>query len=122
MTQGTCITAWHEKLKSINADERAVLTEIRKEPGTINEIAKRMGWEAGAGQPHLADVLLAMNKLQHDGSYVISDAGIFVHFKAEGARIDKALRVLECSWKLRKDDLNEQSEETINFLAELLRQ
>jgi hypothetical protein len=47
MTQGTSITAWHEKLKSISADERAVLQEIRKEPGTINEIAKRLGWEAG---------------------------------------------------------------------------
>jgi len=69
----------------------------------------------------LADVLLAMNKLEHDGSYIISAAGIFAHFKAEGARIDKALRILECSWNLRKDDLNEQPKETINFLAGLLR-
>jgi hypothetical protein len=47
MAQGTSITAWHEKLKSISTDERAVLAEIRKGPGTINEIAKRMGWETG---------------------------------------------------------------------------
>lgn len=69
----------------------------------------------------LADVLLAMNKLKHDGSYIISDAGYFAHFKAEGARIDKAMRVFECSWNLHNDSLESQSKETIDFIASLLK-
>ena len=68
----------------------------------------------------LADILLAINQLQGDGSYVISDAGIFAFFKAEGARIDKALKVLECSYNLRADSLESQSDETVDFLHSLL--
>jgi hypothetical protein len=67
----------------------------------------------------LADVLLAMNGLRHDGSYTISDAGIFSHFKAKGALIDQALKVFRCSWNLRTDDLTQQSDECIDFLYDL---
>lgn len=59
----------------------------------------------------LADVLLAIKK---DGFSLSSD-GIFLE------NIDYET-YKECgAWNLRKDDLNEQSEETINFLAELLK-
>ena len=100
-----CIEANPEILETLSLSENAEIIHTR----TISRPIR------------LADVLLAMNKLEHDGSYIISAAGIFAHFKAEGARIDKALRILECSWNLRKDDLNEQPKETINFLAGLLR-
>jgi len=68
----------------------------------------------------LADVLLAMNKLHHDGSYMISDAGFFAHFKARCALAEKAIRVFECAWNLGADNLKRQRPETIDFIANLL--
>jgi hypothetical protein len=74
------------------------------------------------GSPiRLADVLLTLHLLNNNGSYVVSDVGIFAHFKAEGARIDSALKVFECEWNLRADDLEHQSQGTINFIWELLK-
>ncbi|HEY1757932.1 MAG TPA: hypothetical protein VGG72_21360 [Bryobacteraceae bacterium] len=64
------------------------------------------------GRPiRLADVLLAaigkglaVNTI---GVFMSDEEGIMPH-------------TFRAAWNLRKDDLNEQSEETINFLAELL--
>jgi hypothetical protein len=55
----------------------------------------------------LADVLLAIEKMLID-----ENSGIW-------GKTDRQNSVVS-HWNLRKDDLNEQSEETIDFLAELL--
>jgi len=57
----------------------------------------------------LADVLLAIEP----GIYLDVSGGFFKH-DARGVRIYFAI------WNLRKDDLNSQSEETIDFLAGVL--
>jgi hypothetical protein len=65
--------------------------------------------------------LLATHEFVRDnGSYFLTDAGIFALFKAEGARVDKAIKVFAATWNLRADDLEKQSDETISFLYELL--
>jgi hypothetical protein len=51
----------------------------------------------------LADVLLAFGERVHNDD-----------------RIDDLIKGTTYSWNLRKDNLNEQSEQTINFLASLL--
>ena len=91
MTQGTSITERHEKLKSINADERAVLAEIRKEPGTINEIAKRMAWEAGR-------VSARINGLQEPGfpGEKKRKLGLIMEW---GKRPDRHTRKMAIVWK-----------------------
>ena len=91
MTQGTSITERHEKLKSINADERAVLAEIRKEPGTINEIAKRMAWEAGR-------VSARINGLQEPGfpGEKKRKLGLIMEW---GKRPDRNTRKMAIVWK-----------------------
>jgi len=58
----------------------------------------------------LADVLLAI-KQKEDGLTPVILGDIFW---GEEGRMDT-------TWNLHKDDLNEQSEETINFIVELLK-
>lgn len=47
MIQDTSIKSFFEHQEQMNHDEAIVLREVRKEPGTIREIAVRLGWEAG---------------------------------------------------------------------------
>lgn len=93
MTQGTSITAWHEKLKSINADERAVLAEIRIEPGAINEIAKRMGWEAGRVSARINGLQVAK-----PGEEEKRKLGIIIE---AGKRPDRHTKKMAIVWKER---------------------
>ena len=66
------------------------------------------------GRPiRLADVLLAMGETDW---HVGTNGRFFAWSRNLGEMIGQPV-----SWNLRKDDLNEQSEETINFLASLLR-
>ena len=72
------------------------------------------------GRPiRLADVLLAIfeGKVYEKINEVplILDSGLF-----GTSTVGHAIKTSGYSWNLRKDDLNEQSEETINFLAKLL--
>jgi hypothetical protein len=66
------------------------------------------------GRPiRLADVLLAMDKFASSAIHVDNHGCFFFASAHDVLAPTKA-------WNLRNDDLNEQSEETINFLADLL--
>lgn len=68
------------------------------------------------GRPiRLADVLLALNRKSNTSGYWAVDT--------TGAWLDmrKSVRHIMSEWNLRKDSLDEQSEETISFLYELLK-
>ena len=67
----------------------------------------------------LADVLLAIRKKGNDTWYSIDFEGVF--WGCEPNCKPEAISAFHVLWNVRKDDLNEQSEETIDFLAELLR-
>lgn len=66
----------------------------------------------------LADVLLAIGKAMTRGnSYFVDADGGFHEWFAPQGRLD--LRTVG-RWNLRADDLSQQSEETIDFIASLL--
>lgn len=78
----------------------------------------------GEGQPHcpgpselrpirLADVLLAIK----NKSILVDITGNFWEWRS----MNEAPRSFAATWNLRKDDLTEQSDECITFLAELLK-
>jgi hypothetical protein len=66
----------------------------------------------------LADVLLAM----HTISVYVGDDGQFYQFDGFTDDGGHALQSKTIAWNLRKDRLNEQSDECIRFLADLLAQ
>jgi hypothetical protein len=63
----------------------------------------------------LADVLLAIEEKDND----VRDVKIYLHQAFHEVGI--IWGNIEACWNLRKDDLTEQSEETINFIAGLLK-
>lgn len=71
------------------------------------------------GRPiHLADVLFAVHKHGHSDKYkyiAIDEHGLFY------GRMPSQWRGEKCIWNFLNDDLNHQSEETIAFLASLLK-
>ncbi len=67
----------------------------------------------------LANVLIALNKLRNNGSYIISDAGIIAFFKAPGAMTHKLIDLYNLRWNLH-NSLDDQSPETIDFLYNLI--
>lgn len=74
-------------------------------------------YDKGFHRPiRLADVLLAIWKIR-PGSYFVDVRGQFWFW----SNIDKPLHNVPCAWKLSKDNVAEQSEETIVFLADLLK-
>lgn len=71
------------------------------------------------GRPiRLADVLLAVGEAAREVSYFVDSDGNFHEWFAPKGRLD--LRTI-AHWNLREDDLSKQSEETIEFLASLLK-
>lgn len=72
------------------------------------------------GRPiHLADVLLAIDKT--DDSWSMSCFGYFEQWKVETDKPDiYKLYQPNIKWNLRKDSLSDQTEQTKQFLAELL--
>src|SRR2546426_810952 len=64
----------------------------------------------------LADVLLAIEKSDNDQVTFVDAAGFFYADYLQGNGIEPQ----DVCWNLPKDDLNEQSEECLDFLAELL--
>lgn len=71
------------------------------------------------GRPiRLADVLLVIGSRGVDAmpDVLVSDTGLIVTHNADRKLNNKGLH-----WNLRADDLEKQSEETINFLYELLK-
>lgn len=77
----------------------------------------------------LADVLLAMRNAaaekgihglpnKYIGDYFVTVQGDFIHWKPDS---DEQIEMGIANYSLRTDDLEKQSEETIKFLAELLK-
>jgi hypothetical protein len=79
----------------------------------------------------LADVLLAIEAKKKEGGitnlsnwYAVNTIGLFLENKIKeitALKYAHPMISMLYSWNLRKDDLNEQSEETIGFLADLLK-
>lgn len=61
----------------------------------------------------LADVLLAIQKA--DKYHFVSSTGLFFEYYKTELPL-----CMECHWNLRKDSLTEQSDSTLQFLADLL--
>jgi hypothetical protein len=90
-------------------------------PASFEEICEQCegSGEIGVYRPiRLADVLLALNDKEFAGLYLISSAGVFGKFQAQGAR--QPIEVLYATWNLRDDNLDHQSEECKQFLIDLL--
>lgn len=71
----------------------------------------------------LADVLLALES-KHREDYAIVSNGFFLTWRSDnrfGQDGDWKGANTEARWNFRKDDLSEQSDECIAFLAELLK-
>lgn len=68
----------------------------------------------------LADVLLAIDKFH--GNMFVDEVGCFVKPKRKEFTYNYIIKNDQnVKWNLRQDDLSKQSEETVNFLAELLK-
>ena len=69
------------------------------------------------GRPvRLADVLLAIERSDHDELYSVGEGGWFYQDTLQG----DGYANMDVLWNLRKDDLTEQSDECVSFLAQLL--
>jgi hypothetical protein len=66
----------------------------------------------------LQHVLIAINKSEDKGAYLISSAGRFAYFKVADS-IGKTIKILNVGWDLTKK-YDEQSEETKMWLYNLL--
>lgn len=79
------------------------------------------------GRPiRLADVLLAIqagNWIEKNRTWSISTSGLFFPYEMVGAgdEWDKEMNGKRPTWNLLKDRLEDQSDETLTFLAELLK-
>ena len=86
----------------------------------LDNIKQKIREAGGSERFTLADVLLAIfeGKVYRkiDAIPLILDSGLFGTSTPSGGT-----KTTDFSWNLRKDDLNNQSEETIDFLVELLR-
>jgi len=73
-------------------------------------------WEFENGEPtRLADVLLAIGGY---GNWFIDDTGIFIRAVRKEFTYDYTSPNIK--WNLTKDNLNDQSEETLEFISRLL--
>lgn len=103
-----------EKNEYIYATHGQTAEKIYLKPyKTENKIIKILGREI-----RLSDVLLALEKLNEDRKsyWGIDSEGEFIKFKRYD--IDENSNIF---WDLKNDNLELQSEETINFLVELLK-
>ena len=80
----------------------------------LKAVIKQAG---GSDRYSLADVLLAIDKATKESSYFVDSEGSFHEWFAPKGRLD--LQTIT-KWNLKDDNLDNQSEETINFLWELL--
>lgn len=85
-------------------------------------------WSAAEGlreyEFRLADVLLAIKEKQGTSStFFVNPYGLFYSFEGTDFKSGSTATVkyLHLGWNLLKDDLSQQSEETVSFIYELLK-
>lgn len=110
----------YEEENGCSVSDALHVAQITEEEGWILRTFKHDELKIIGRPIQIADFLRTLNTLRHDGSYIITDAGIFALFKAEGALVDKALKVFSCTWDFTKD-FDHQPDPFVEWAYEVLK-
>jgi hypothetical protein len=115
---------------ALNANRRMreqYLKDIREACRVANpEISSRGKCHASCGkrfpdEVRLADVLLAMNSGNNKRWWAVDCVGEIIELTYKEGTEQATVVETDIYWNLRKDDLTEQSDECLEFLADLLK-